>query len=217
MESQRKMQRREVLEKFGWAITAFGMPLVQSTSLAQDGSDSNKSYADPVAADKWLYPLLHAPGAVAGALHMGRFRDRMYFLDKEIQWTPGPGQEGPTVVVPAGFVTDLASIPRVFWSLLPTDGTYTFPAIVHDYLYWTQPCERTVADKVFRYGMDDMKVSKTVAAAIYAAVRAGGAGPWSDNKKLRAKGHKRMLKKFPTDPKTTWTDWNKSEDCCAYI
>lgn len=217
MKYQREMQRREVLTKCAGVMAVFSMPTVQSAASAQAGTKASESYADPVAADKWLYPLLHAPGAVAGALHMGRFRDQIYYLDKEIQWTPGPGQKGPTVVVPAGFVTDLASIPRVFWSLLPTDGAYTFPAIVHDYLYWTQTYERDVADKVFRYGMDDMKVSTTVATAIYAAVRAGGAGPWSANKQLRAKGHKRMLKKFPTDPKTTWTEWSKREDCCAYI
>lgn len=133
---------------------------------------ADEPYADPEAADRWLLPLLHAPGAVAGALHMGRFRDRIYWVDKEIRWSPGPGQEGPSVVVPAGFVTDLASIPRVFWSLLPTDGVYTFPAIVNDYLYWTQTQTRETADDVFLYGMNDMGVSKVVAQAIYLAVQA---------------------------------------------
>lgn len=215
MKTPNNVRRREVLKEYAGILIAIGMPTASTMAFAQN--DSNESYADPEAADKWLYPLLHAPGAVAGALHMGRFRDRMYYLDKEIQWTPGPGQDGPTVVVPAGFVTDLASIPRVFWSLLPTDGTYTFPAIVHDFLYWTQPTERDVADKVFRYGMDDMKVSSVAASAIYAAVRVGGAGTWSNNKKLRDQGQKRILKNFPTDPRTTWSEWSKSKDCCSYI
>jgi len=29
---------------------------------------------------------------------------------------------------PAGFVTDFASISRLFWTLLPRDGEYTYPA-----------------------------------------------------------------------------------------
>ncbi len=43
--------------------------------------------------------------------------------------------DGP-LEVPAGFVTDFASIPRIFWSLLsPTDLRYSKPAVVHDYGY----------------------------------------------------------------------------------
>lgn len=217
MKIQNDMRRREVLKECAGAVFTLSLPILPSTASAQNDVNAKPPYSDPVAADKWLYPFLHAPGAVAGALHMGRFNDRIYYLDKEIRWKPGPSQKGPEVVVPAGFVTDLASIPRVFWSLLPTDGAYTFPAIVHDFLYWTQPCERKVADMVLRHGMDDMKVSGTVATAIYAAVRAGGAGPWSENQKLRAQGTKRMLKTFPTDPQTTWSEWSQKKDCCSYI
>lgn len=176
-----------------------------------------EEYADPEAADKWLYPLLHAPGAVAGALHIGRFRDRIYYLDKKIQWKPGPGQSGPEVVVPAGFVTDLASIPRIFWSVLPTDGVYTFPAIVHDYLYWTQTLPREVADDVLRQGMDDMKVPAVDAWAIHKAVRLGGGGAWEKNTELRAQGERRLLIKFPDDPTINWSDWKKRPDCCAAV
>lgn len=39
------------------------------------------------------------------------------------------------ISVPAGFVTDLATIPRIFWTLLPPDGKYAKAAIIHDYLY----------------------------------------------------------------------------------
>ncbi|ECG8634089.1 DUF1353 domain-containing protein, partial [Salmonella enterica subsp. salamae] len=39
------------------------------------------------------------------------------------------------IEVPAGFVTDLATIPRIFWSLMPPDGKYAKAAIIHDYLY----------------------------------------------------------------------------------
>lgn len=169
-------------------------------------------YSDPEAADKWLAPWLHAPGAVSGALHMGRFADRMYYLDKPITWSPGPGQTGaPAVTVPKGFVTDLASIPRVFWSALPTDGVYTFPAIVHDYLYWTQSpgISRETADLIFKYGMQDMKVDEASIFAIYNAVRLGGSGPWDENAVKKTRGERRILKKFPEKPTTTWDEWRK--------
>jgi hypothetical protein len=40
---------------------------------------------------------------------------------------------GKIVIVPKGFVTDFASIPRPFWSIVPTWGKYGPPAVVHDY------------------------------------------------------------------------------------
>ena len=39
------------------------------------------------------------------------------------------------VQVPKGFVTDGASIPRIFWVYLPRHGKYTKAAVVHDFLY----------------------------------------------------------------------------------
>ncbi|MDM0078953.1 DUF1353 domain-containing protein [Variovorax sp. J2P1-59] len=203
--------RRHLLQGGSGLLIALGFGALPVATRAEE------PYSDPAAAERWLLPLLDAPGAVAGGLHMGRFRDRVYYLDKEIKWSPGPGQEGPTVVVPAGFVTDLASIPRVFWSLLPTDGAYTFPAIVHDYLYWVQRYPREVADSVFRYGMDDMKVSSTVSKSIYAAVRAGGGSAWTNNAKLKQSGEMRLLREFPNDPTISWNDWKQRKGCCAVI
>lgn len=39
------------------------------------------------------------------------------------------------ISVPAGFVTDLATVPCIFWSVMPPDGKYAKAAIIHDYLY----------------------------------------------------------------------------------
>jgi hypothetical protein len=39
------------------------------------------------------------------------------------------------VIVPRGFETDYASIPRAFWVILAPTGKHTYAAVVHDYLY----------------------------------------------------------------------------------
>ncbi|WP_348235539.1 DUF1353 domain-containing protein, partial [Salmonella enterica] len=39
------------------------------------------------------------------------------------------------IEVAVGFVTDLASVPGIFWSLLAADAEYAKAAIIHDYLY----------------------------------------------------------------------------------
>lgn len=44
-------------------------------------------------------------------------------------------RNGEVITVPAGFTTDLASVPRIFWSMLPRDGgKHRVAAVVHDYL-----------------------------------------------------------------------------------
>lgn len=146
-----------------------------------------------------------------GALYLGRFVEPIYFLLSSIEWKPNPGQEHfQAVRVPVGFVTDLASIPRVFFSLLRPDGEYTYPAIVHDYLYWTQTGTRESADQILKMGMEDFKVNKATIATIYNAVRAGGGSSWKNNAQLRKAGEKRVLKEFPSDPITRWADWKKT-------
>ncbi len=62
-------------------------------------------------------------------------------LDHYKWWVYGPFEfylsddNSDIIHVPAGFVTDLASVPRIFWTLLPPDGKYAKAAIIHDYLY----------------------------------------------------------------------------------
>lgn len=42
--------------------------------------------------------------------------------------------DGDCVEVHHGFITDGASVPQVFWSLLPPWGSYGQAAVLHDYL-----------------------------------------------------------------------------------
>ena len=54
----------------------------------------------------------------------------------------GSKGSGETVDVPAGFQTDIASVPRPFWPWLPRWGRYGNAAILHDYCYWEQHHEQ---------------------------------------------------------------------------
>lgn len=161
----------------------------------------------------WMNAWIEPQKATVGVLHLGRFLDPMYFLLKPIGWTPGPDAPGglPKVSVPARFVTDLASIPQFFWCILRPDGNYTFPAIVHDYLYWTQPVTRDTADEIFRLGLDELRstISAATRAALFAGVRAGGQSAWDKNAKLRKEGERRFLAELPEDAKVTWEEWKK--------
>lgn len=77
--------------------------------------------------------------------------------------------------VPAGFVTDFASVPRVplvYW-LMNDRGQRA--AVIHDFLCRTGVVPRPVADRIFRDALVVEGVSKWRAALMYAAVRVGGA------------------------------------------
>lgn len=59
------------------------------------------------------------------------------------------------VIVPTGFRTDFASIPRVFWRLYNPSGAWRAAAVVHDYLYSREAeCPRFLADAIFRHLME---------------------------------------------------------------
>lgn len=109
-----------------------------------------------------------------------------------------PGDMAHSIEVPKGFVTDLASIPRWGWILLPPDGPWVKAAIIHDYLYATggtgiwkghdrsidRPADytRKEADEVLREAMENRGVGPIRRSIIYLAVRIGGAGSWFNPK-----------------------------------
>ena len=191
------------------AIFAAGGALVSLKSNAGDGDRaSEQPYSDRAVTDAWIVEWMNKPRASNLTLNLGRFADAIYFLRAPANWAPNPGQEAlPKVDVPIGFVTDFASIPRIFWTALPKDDVYTYPAIIHDYLYWEQPITRENADKVLLHSMDDFKVAAWARDAIYAGVRAGGASAWNDNASRKAAGERRILKVYPTDPTVRWDEW----------
>jgi len=102
---------------------------------------------------------------------------------------------GDTITVPKGFVTDLASIPRLVSGVLPPDGPWTEAAVVHDCLYFTrgglqlwygrrcisraQPYSRAEADDILREAMADIGVGLVQRNIIWTGVRVGGGKGWS--------------------------------------
>lgn len=53
------------------------------------------------------------------------------------------------IIVPIGFVTDFASVPRLPFAYLLFGGVADEAAVVHDFLYSTGACSRKQADDVF--------------------------------------------------------------------
>jgi hypothetical protein len=135
--------------------------------------------------------------------------DYYYTKDGPIKWSPNQGQSFQAVTVPPGFVSDLASVPRVFWSILPKQGRYAYAAMVHDYLYWVQIRSKDESDTIFKIAMQDLKVNSAITETLYRAVSLAGGSAWSQNAKLKASGERRFLKRFPSAGDISWATWKK--------
>jgi len=101
---------------------------------------------------------------------------KLYQLREALHVCVGPF----LIVVPAGFVTDGATIPCLAWPLIghPMHGRYQAAAICHDHLYDTQQVSRLVADALFCEILSQYGVSPWRAKLMYAAVRIGGWYLW---------------------------------------
>lgn len=100
---------------------------------------------------------------------------------------------GRTITVPAGFVTDFASVPWYARWLISVLGKHSIPAIVHDYLYWEQRCTREQADAILKEAMAEYKSSSFDIEAVFYAVKYGAQGAWNENAADRKKGYIRVL------------------------
>jgi hypothetical protein len=116
-----------------------------------------------------------------------------FYYDTDVVLTPARSKDrlwpqgvegwahGWRVIVPKGFVTDFASIPRPLWAIVggPADGKYRKAAVVHDFLYRTKGlATRPQADSVL---LEAMKVSGCgwwERSIIYSGVRVGGSGSY---------------------------------------
>ena len=83
-----------------------------------------------------------------------------------------------TLTVPIGFPTDLASIPRPLWVILPPVNKYDAAAVVHDWLYQKGICTRHQADRVLNEAMEVLGVVDRERRAIYSGVVVGAWWTW---------------------------------------
>lgn len=87
--------------------------------------------------------------------------------------------DGEIIVVPKGFITNFASVPRIPLAFLLAGDTAHAPAVIHDHLYSrkvvsTHYYSRADADRIFREAMDDDGVWWWRRWLMWTGVRIGG-------------------------------------------
>ena len=91
--------------------------------------------------------------------------------------------DGRKVIVPAGFITNLASVPRLPFVYYLAGGRGVKAATLHDYLYHAKE-PRGWADAVFLQALRAEGEPEPIALAMYAAVKAGGGAHYDEGKAL---------------------------------
>lgn len=120
---------------------------------------------------------------------LGKFTGKglNYELHEIVGYEPSLMVDGArvgTIIVPSGFVTDFASVPRFFWRIIsPVDDDVRLPAIVHDHLYNEQSWDKEVADLIFREALVAHGAPFWKVHAMYQAVNWCGRKAWNDHKR----------------------------------
>lgn len=116
-------------------------------------------------------------------------RVRKCLTDRYDVWETVEDCRAGEMVIPAGFQTDLASIPQALWWLLPPYGKAANAAILHDFRYvnctyadiTSHTRARTLTDLFFYQDMVRDGVPGWQAWLMYQAVRWFGRGHWVRN------------------------------------
>ena len=97
---------------------------------------------------------------------------------------------GKSFLIPRGFESDGASVPRLFWSIVfsPTDSHAATAGICHDWIYRDQPdgWTREEADRMFLALLVEFGVNVASAQSAYLALRLFGGAAWDENAELKA-------------------------------
>lgn len=101
-------------------------------------------------------------------------------ITRAFDYFVGEREDNSWIHIPEGFLTDGATVPRIFWGIVPPWGSYGPAVIVHDYLCKKKPVfvngeftifGRKKTDKVLLEAMTVLNVPKWQKYLIYSAVR----------------------------------------------
>lgn len=106
----------------------------------------------------------------------------LVMLTKSLEYRVGSADSPHVVLVPDGYVTDFASVPRGLWNVFPPLGPWSRAAIIHDYLYSTGGLQgkytKKQADAIFREAMQVLGVVYWKRELMFVAVSVFGGRGW---------------------------------------
>jgi len=120
-----------------------------------------------------------------------------WYLRTAFGYDIGAENSGRSIVVPQGFTTDFASVPRPLWVVFPKWGKYGNAAVIHDFLYFDQATTRKEADDILLEAMGVLDVSVWQKWPIYWGVRLFGFVAWFMNAGKKGLGYSKVADVAP--------------------
>jgi hypothetical protein len=109
--------------------------------------------------------------------------DGTWTLLEEFEYYMDDDPTKDIIKIDAGFITDFASVPRIFWNIYPPyDPHYGKAAVIHDGLYAAKIFKRSKSDKILKEAMKVLGASWITRHIIWLAVRVGGGHAWETDK-----------------------------------
>jgi len=109
-------------------------------------------------------------------------------LVESFRYHLGSKESGLTITVPSGFKTNFASIPKVFWAILPPHGEWGKASVLHDWLYYSQTYHRFISDAIFLEAMHVLNVTAWKKWVIYYSLVIFGGFAWRNKARLKRLG-----------------------------
>lgn len=75
------------------------------------------------------------------------------------------------ITVPVDYVTDFASVPRLFWSIISPIDRHAKAAVIHDYLYDKGCYTRKRSDEIFLEGLNVLDIKPWKKHCLFYGVR----------------------------------------------
>ncbi len=151
---------------------------------------SNASYGKDDSVPKTFNPIFTPKDSV----ELKKFKDNMWVTLSDLKFEFGEEPHRISIIVPAGFVNDTTSMMG-----LKNKKFLNNSSILHDYLYWVQPCKGEIGFKVANKIMKQtikINLSRGLAFIAKASVQALGRKAWKNNAELKKSGHTRFATKF---------------------
>lgn len=135
--------------------------------------------------------------SIADKFYGGKYEQ----LLEEFDYHVGSKESEVVVHIPKGFITDFASVPRIFWNIMPPNDKYGKAAVVHDFLYSTngripemqfrkEDYTRKECDEILVEAMGVLDCGWLCRTTVYSGVRIGGWVTWANYKKKLERANK---------------------------
>lgn len=105
---------------------------------------------------------------------------------KEFEYHVGQYPSEEIIKVPVGFITNFASVPRIFWFIISPIDEHGKAAVIHDFCYYIgYNASKKRCDDIFREALQVLKCSKWKIFFMYWSVRIFGYNTWLKKRRFQ--------------------------------